>query len=45
MEEVAELFAFLASDAAGFINGAEIRVDGPTGLFDLGDALSERDPD
>jgi len=28
MEEVAYLIAFLASDAAGFINGAEIRVDG-----------------
>lgn len=28
MEEVAQLIAFLASDAAGFINGAEIRVDG-----------------
>lgn len=28
MEEVARLVAFLASDAAGFINGAEIRIDG-----------------
>lgn len=28
MEEVAELVTFLASDAAGFINGAEIRIDG-----------------
>ena len=28
MEEVARLVAFLASDEAGFINGAEIRIDG-----------------
>jgi NAD(P)-dependent dehydrogenase (short-subunit alcohol dehydrogenase family) len=28
MEEVAKLVAFLASDPAGFINGAEIRIDG-----------------
>jgi NAD(P)-dependent dehydrogenase (short-subunit alcohol dehydrogenase family) len=28
MEEVARLVAFLASDDAGFINGAEIRIDG-----------------
>jgi len=28
MEEVAQLVAFLASDEAGFINGAEIRIDG-----------------
>jgi NAD(P)-dependent dehydrogenase (short-subunit alcohol dehydrogenase family) len=28
MEEVAQLVAFLASDKAGFINGAEIRIDG-----------------
>jgi len=27
------------------VAGDEIRVDVPTGLFDLGDALSERDPD
>ncbi|MCP5041227.1 MAG: SDR family oxidoreductase [bacterium] len=28
MEEVAQLVTFLASDEAGFINGAEIRIDG-----------------
>ncbi len=28
MEEVAKLIAFLASDGAGYINGAEIRIDG-----------------
>lgn len=28
MDEVARLVAFLASDEAGFINGAEIRIDG-----------------
>ena len=28
MEEVGQLIAFLASDAAGFINGAEIDIDG-----------------
>jgi len=32
MEEVAHLVAFLASDAAGFINGAEIRIDGGMSL-------------
>lgn len=33
MEEVAHLVAFLASDKAGFINGAEIRIDGGMGLL------------
>ena len=28
MDEVAHLIAFLASDQAGFINGAEIDIDG-----------------
>jgi NAD(P)-dependent dehydrogenase (short-subunit alcohol dehydrogenase family) len=28
MEEVAQLVSFLASDEAGYINGAEIRIDG-----------------
>ena len=32
MEEVAHLIAFLASDAAGFINGAEIPIDGGASL-------------
>ena len=32
MEEVAQLVRFLASDAAGFVNGAEIPVDGGLGL-------------
>jgi NAD(P)-dependent dehydrogenase (short-subunit alcohol dehydrogenase family) len=32
MEEVAHLVAFLASDAAGFVNGAEIPIDGGLGL-------------
>jgi 3-oxoacyl-[acyl-carrier protein] reductase len=31
-EEVAELVAFLASDAAGYINGQVIRIDGGLGL-------------
>ncbi|MEW6442469.1 MAG: SDR family NAD(P)-dependent oxidoreductase [bacterium] len=31
-EEVGHLIAFLASDKAGYINGAEIRVDGGMGL-------------
>jgi len=32
MDEVAHLVAFLASDAAGFVNGAEIPIDGGLGL-------------
>ena len=32
MDEVARLVAFLASDAAGFVNGAEIPIDGGLGL-------------
>jgi NAD(P)-dependent dehydrogenase (short-subunit alcohol dehydrogenase family) len=32
MDEVARLVAFLASDAAGFVNGAEIAIDGGLGL-------------
>ena len=32
MEEVAGLVAYLASDEAGFINGAEIRIDGGVSL-------------
>jgi len=32
MEEVAQLVAFLTSDEAGFINGAEIRIDGGASL-------------
>jgi NAD(P)-dependent dehydrogenase (short-subunit alcohol dehydrogenase family) len=33
--EVAHLIAFLASDRAGFINGAEIAIDGGLGLNTL----------
>lgn len=32
MDEVARLVAFLASDAAGYLNGAEIPIDGGLGL-------------
>lgn len=32
MEEVAQLVSFLASDEAGYINGAEIRIDGGLSL-------------
>ncbi len=32
MEEVAQLVSFLASDEAGYINGAEIRIDGGMSL-------------
>jgi NAD(P)-dependent dehydrogenase (short-subunit alcohol dehydrogenase family) len=32
MEEVAGLVAFLASDEAGYVNGAEIRIDGGVSL-------------
>jgi NAD(P)-dependent dehydrogenase (short-subunit alcohol dehydrogenase family) len=32
MEEVAQLVSFLASDEAGSINGAEIRIDGGLSL-------------
>jgi NAD(P)-dependent dehydrogenase (short-subunit alcohol dehydrogenase family) len=32
MDEVASLVVFLASDAAGFVNGAEIPIDGGLGL-------------
>lgn len=42
MEEVAHLVAFLASDKAGFINGAEIRIDGGMGLL-KGSLGSRRD--
>lgn len=40
MDEVARLVAFLASDAAGFVNGAEIPIDGGLGLGAL--ALGSR---
>jgi len=35
MEEVAQLVAYLSSDLAGFVNGAEIRIDGGASLNTL----------
>jgi NAD(P)-dependent dehydrogenase (short-subunit alcohol dehydrogenase family) len=47
MEEVGQLIAFLASDAAGFINGAEIDIDGGMRLNtgSLGSRREVRDAD
>jgi len=47
MEEVAQLVAYLCSDLAGFINGAEIRIDGGASLntLTLGSVKELRDRD